>query len=283
MLARLFFILISPAGMWNNEKIFNYNLIYLVDVGSPIQYFSNQNANDFYNEHGRRFLESMPFKSLRFITEGFPSGSFRAETDQSYMQPYYLFTKRYIEETNKPSINKEIASNHRFCHQDLKSASIYGPISISKIIEGHFPRCKTIQLIELIHFRLIKIVRSKDDCRYDRQRLCMVEDKRVEAKSVKDKFQPIAAVRSNGRNAYLVTVEGILKIILQKSADEYIIIPKLGGLPTNDIYKFLSRFDYPSDSADVSNLESASIDLFSSTTDEGTRIFNEFISTHNLK
>ncbi|EPQ65293.1 BgtAc-31196 [Blumeria graminis f. sp. tritici] len=276
-----FILLVSSAGIWNHKSIYNYNTVYRNDVGSPIQFYSYQPPHVYLSQFGGSTtgnLQSSQSGPLSLIK---PSGYHVHNSQKAFLQLYHAFTRKLAEESKQLNMEFKMNFNHQACADQIVQMSKSGIISISNIIDGFLSHCKANLLIELIQSKRVRVRKLESECRNESPNLCIVGDRSVPAQSIMDESQPLLTSKRYGRNAYLVTVAGKLKVILQVLGEKYIIIPKLGGPPDDDIFEFLNLKHENRISADVKNLESAAIDLYASQTDEGSSIYRNFLDVTN--
>ncbi|EPQ65292.1 BgtAc-31195 [Blumeria graminis f. sp. tritici] len=277
MLGPPFFILISSAGIWNNEEIYNYNTVYHHQIGSDIQYFSSLPPIE-YTSRISRFID-INFQLSRSGSRNFikPPDYHTIKNQQAFLKSYRDFTQNYIEESKGLDHEYKNSFNYRDCRQQLASISQYFVPTISNIIDGHLSHCNVKLLIELIQSKQLRIGKSERDCKAASHELCIIGDRSVPAQSIIDEFEPIFTLERQDRKAYLVTVAGKLMIILQQSRKKHIMFPKPGVQQHTDIYQFLvtySAFKFPKK---PENLGSALIDLYASSSDEGVSLYRNLL------
>ncbi|EPQ67074.1 putative secreted effector protein, partial [Blumeria graminis f. sp. tritici 96224] len=272
-----FFLLILKAGMLKNKNLYNYNMVYPADQGASIQYFSNRTPEKFWTQIGGKFLQDFEYTKSRINYFLNPSGHYIMKDSQDFLDSYGAFTRELESEDERIEIKSITINRQAACVEELRHAGRGRAVSISSILDGRLAQCKINLMIELIHSGQIRIRKSESDCTYDPQIPCIIADKTVPILTIADDFRILASARSQGKKAYLITVAGTLKVILQQSEKQHIIIPRLGDQQSNAIYEFLvmlSKHRVPSDPV---LQQSDVVDLYTSATSDAALLYRYFI------
>ncbi|CCU82202.1 CSEP0446 putative effector protein [Blumeria hordei DH14] len=276
-----FFLLISIAGTFNNKDLYNYNIVYPAGQEASIQYFSNQTPEKFWTRIGTKFLGYFDYTKSRNVHFPYPSGYYVTENGQHFRNSHDALTRELANAGERVGIKSITNKKQADCVKELRHVSQHETVSISSIMNKRFQHCQINLMIDLIHSGQVRIRKSERDCTYEPQVPCIVGDISVPVHSIADDFRILASAKRHGRNAYLVTVAGNLKVILHQSKKQHIIVPKLGDQQSDDIYRFLlmiSKNRVPSASV---VLQTDVVDLYTSATGDGANLYHNFISKEN--
>ncbi|EPQ65291.1 BgtAcSP-31194 [Blumeria graminis f. sp. tritici] len=276
MVYRLFF-LISLVEFWDNQVIYTYNVVYPANQGASIQYFSNEDPKTFTLKQAISPFQYFSWNKPKLMSLNDPSAYYATQHAEDFSRCHSKFMQLKSESSNL-AYESMINSKHEACADQFKIESQKDVISISNILARRLSKCKARLIIELIHSGQIRVVKPGNGCKTNSQKPCIVVDRTIPLQTLVDGYEALTSVNRNGINGYLVAISGKLKVILQKSGKEHVIVPMHSDEQNAVIFRFLSSTLNDRIPGDKPTLRSAVIDLHNSSTDEAVSLFDNFVN-----